>query len=79
MLWGYLFNTGSSDWGAWCGAGAPHFSVGTSAAEITLLILNHHTWVCGQPVYALPPSLKVFCEASLQIVFWVDYLYCEVL
>lgn len=39
-------------------AETPHSSGGNSEAEISLSILNHHTWVWVQPILHIHPSYK---------------------
>ena len=55
-------------------AGTPPSLMGTSAAEISLKILNYHTWVWGQPVSHLClsywPLLYIpSCKSFIQLVF----------
>lgn len=49
---------------AWCGAGTPRSSGGTSTAEISLPIFTRHTWVKDQPhsmsLSLLPVSMWLF-------------------
>lgn len=57
-----LPTTGTLGWGVLCGAGTPSSSGDTSAAEISLPILNLHTWMWGQPILHLYPSYQFQCE-----------------
>ena len=63
-FWGLLF-TALEPWAsrAQCGAGTPLSSVGTFAAEISLLIFKCHTWVREQPVPHLHSSYQDFSSA----------------
>ena len=51
-----LLATGTLGWEAWCRARIPGFSGGTSAAEVSLPIFIHHTWVWDQHIPHLCPS-----------------------
>lgn len=51
--WDPLPSTSILDWGAWHGAETPCSSGGTSAAEISLQILNCRMWVWDQPLLHL--------------------------
>lgn len=51
-------------------AGAPHFSGGTSTAKMSLLILNHDTWVWGQPAFVSPRLLTSLVVAAFLYPFY---------
>lgn len=68
LTWGSLF----LELEPW--AGTPPSLMGTSEAEISLKILNHHTWVWGQPVSHLclsywPLLYILYCKSFIQPVF----------
>ena len=47
-----------TDWGAQSDGGTLHSSEGTSAAEISLWIINHHTRMKGQSILDFHPSYQ---------------------
>lgn len=51
-------------------AGTPHFSGGTSTAKISLSILNHDTWVWGQPAFVSPRLLTSLVVATFLYPFY---------
>lgn len=54
---------------AGCGAGTPHSSGRTSAADISLLIFICYTWVWDQPVFVpTPPSGLLFISLVMGIL-----------
>ena len=64
-MWLPLAGSGVLGWGTWRGAETPSSSEGTSAAELSLQILNHHMWVQGPT--ALSPSL-------LPVSMWLFFI-----
>lgn len=70
ILWGYLFLALEPCAGEpWCGARAPRSSGATSVAEISVLMLNLHTWVQNQPI-SRPHGLFIALVMSyVQLVF----------
>lgn len=57
-----LPSTGALDYGAWRGAESLCSSGGAYAAEISLLILNCHTWLWGQPISCFQSSFQFQCS-----------------
>ena len=76
-MWAHLPGTGSLDWGAQGEVETTSSSGGTSATEISLQILNPHTWVQGSHfcISTSPASLNglLLCilsdKTSAQLAF----------